>query len=58
MIAYRKMLYLFGMKRWLEAEDWMHQIFDAQQTDEINEIESMDPTLIDWMPYALKKKYN
>ena len=58
MIAYRKLLFLFSMKKWLEAEDWLHQIFDVQQLDEMNEIESINPNLNDWMPYVIKKKYN
>ena len=58
MIAYRKLLFLFSMNKWLEAEDWLHLIFDAHQTDEMNEIESINPQLNDWMPYVIKKKYN
>jgi hypothetical protein len=58
MIAYRKLLYLVGLKRWNEAEQWLELIFDHEQLEEINEIESMDPTICEWIPYAMKKKYH
>jgi tetratricopeptide (TPR) repeat protein len=58
MIAYRKLVYLYGLKKFNEAEDWLETIFDSTQTEDLMEIETLDPTLCDWMPYALKRKNN
>ena len=58
MIAYRKLVYLYGLKKFNEAEDWLETIFDSTQTEDLMEIETLDPSLCDWMPYALKRKNN